>query len=72
MRDRLDVGVRLPSPQSLSPSVLFYTLDSPPSYTLFFSLLERVRHHCVLHRRLSYTEPADAVLLFVAIRDEET
>lgn len=75
VRDRSDVGVRLPSPlsASFSPSA-FFTLSTllPRITPLFFSLFERVRHHCVLHRRLSYTESLDAALLFVAIRDEET
>lgn len=86
-RSRLDVGVRFPFPSiSLSfflpPlfSLFFFTLSiSPPSRARaarLFSLLERVRRHrCVLHRRLSYTEPLPlrgTVLLFVAIRDEET
>lgn len=75
VRDRSDVGVRLPSPLSISfsPSAFFTLSILLPRITpLFFSLFERVRHHCVLHRRLSYTESLDAALLFVAIRDEET
>lgn len=61
-----------PLPSLINPRVLSLSLSPFPTrlslvaraisslvvvFVVFSTLFERVRHHCVLHRRLSYTEP---------------